>query len=421
MSKLRLTRAAGKGYVSVFELVDDTYKLLGILEENELSKDFDFGFWGGISFRLVAYGTNGYKFYSYCETAPTPNNGCTYNYIYQRKILGFDLYYNVWFTQDVIPDTCNITIGIQEGFGRIDVSGDVTDTIFNGSKTYQMSGSSSNISFKATPASDWTFEKWCDESGTITCLGPSDTVTWTSGCTYNDRTYKAYFFKVDDPVTTQLEVKRVGNGKINVYRNEGYVGQVSNTEDKETFYFNVGDSVWLEAYPTPGTQNMFEKWCGPQGCSSPCRIVSGKCAGDLKFTISSNQTGSNARTAYFTASHKICENDQNTGIGICKDVVGAGTDECTVGGNTCDAVYHNECQQILGGVGGSTCVRVQGEGDNTCTSEEIGLSCTPTGGFGSCIIKNPLNDDECLLDYTTMVIAIIVLIVILLLIMKITS
>lgn len=98
--------------------------------------------------------------------------------------------------------------------------------------------------------------------------------------------------------TLQLEVRIYGPGKINVARNGGFEGQLSNTESSKVFNFNSGDTFELHAFPYPEENNMFEKWCGSQGCSSPNNgIISG--------TITYDQIGSNAWTAYFVPSRIV--------------------------------------------------------------------------------------------------------------------
>lgn len=406
----------GRGIVTVYKKgLTGNYQLAGLLADFETSKTFT-GFGCTDSFKLVAAPSQGWKFSKWCKSG----GSCpvSTNFAYTDSMLGqclTNMGFQVYFTELPASNTCTLTVGPGGGFGTIKVYKDdaLVDTL-TGSKVYNMSGNSSNFKMVATPATGYVFEKWCDESGGgKTCLGPSNVVTWSQGCNSGsyggNRIYRAYFLKQANIV--QLEVKRVGEGKINVYRNSGYIGQVSNTEQGKTFNFESGDSVWLEAYPTPGTQSMFSKWCGPQGCSTPCRMVSGKCAGDLKFTISSNQTGTYARTAHFTASHKVCENDTNTGIGVCRDVVGAGTDECQVAGNTCQPNYHNECKSAIPG-GTATCQRVSGTGTNTCTSDKIGQTCTPRSGLGSCLIKNPVTG-ECILGLNTVIIIFVALVILL--------
>ncbi len=93
----------------------------------------------------------------------------------------------------------------------------------------------------------------------------------------------------------QLDVRIDGPGKVNVARNGGFEGQLSNKESSKVFSFYSGDTFELHAFPYPEENNMFEKWCGPQGCTSPNNgIISG--------TITYDQIGSNTWAAYFVPS-----------------------------------------------------------------------------------------------------------------------
>lgn len=96
----------------------------------------------------------------------------------------------------------------------------------------------------------------------------------------------------------QLEVRIEGPGKVNVARNGGFTGQVSGTGSSKVFYFNPGDSFELHAFPYPEENNMFDKWCGSQGCLSPKD-------GIITGTINNDQIGSNAWTAYFVPSNVV--------------------------------------------------------------------------------------------------------------------
>lgn len=101
-----------------------------------------------------------------------------------------------------------------------------------------------------------------------------------------------------DIKTLQLEVRIEGPGKVNVARNGGFEGQLSNTESSKVFSFYSGDTFELHAFPYPEENNVFEKWCGPQGCTSPNN-------GIISETITYDQIGSNALTAYFVPSRIV--------------------------------------------------------------------------------------------------------------------